>query len=155
MKRTPITSTPSRLPLLGLVMILGPPVEKLVRSGPGEMGRRRAAGLAVLALVLLVLLGFAARPVARAWTEHPRLMRYLEAHAPRTPEAPLYRGMVAIQAGDYAGAAEQIERSVSLFPRNPGALLNLGLIRAQQGNSSIAARILGDASVVARGDRRQ
>jgi hypothetical protein len=57
--------------------------------------------------------------------------------------------MLAIQVGSYEKAAQQIERSISLFPRNPGALLNLGLIRAQQGNSSIAARVLGDASVVA------
>jgi tetratricopeptide (TPR) repeat protein len=137
------------LPLLGLLMILGPPIEKLLRRGAGAIAHRRAMGVGVLSLVVLILLGVAARPVARAWTEHYKLMAYLKAHAPRTPEEPLYRGMVAIKAGDYAGAGEQIERSISLFPRNPGALLNLGLIRAQQGNSSIAARVLGDAAVVA------
>jgi Flp pilus assembly protein TadD len=75
------------------------------------------------------------------------LIARLARAAPLSPEVPLYRGASAMGRGDLKQAATDFETSLGLFPRNPRVLLNLGLIRAEQQQYSVAARVLHDAAI--------
>jgi tetratricopeptide (TPR) repeat protein len=102
---------------------------------------------------LLALGGFAlgasrARDTHRAWSSQATLMERLVEAAPNSPEIPAYRGSLAMAHGDLDQAAGYFETSIELFPRNPRVLLNLGLIRAQQQQYSLATRILHDTAIL-------
>jgi tetratricopeptide (TPR) repeat protein len=75
-------------------------------------------------------------------------MERLAEAAPNSPEIPAYRGSLAMARGDLDQAARYFEASIGLFPRNPRVLLNLGLIRAQQQQYSLAMRILHDTAII-------
>jgi tetratricopeptide (TPR) repeat protein len=123
-------------------------------SGAQAWGRG-AKGLApktlAIAILLLAVIGVAAaatRATAGNWKSQRDLMAYLERQAPRSPEVPLYKGLLALQQGDMDRGAAFMEKSLDRFPRNPRALLNLALLRIQLGDAGMGGRILHDASVV-------
>jgi tetratricopeptide (TPR) repeat protein len=136
--------------LPGFLIILGAPLEWLSRLLAG--GRRWPGRQGLVVVVLLAVLAacwMQATAVARSYRTQSRLMANLGAQAPDSPEAALFEGLSAAGQGDYDRAAEAIEESVSLFPRNPRALMNLGLVWAHQGRTSLAMRALSDAAFVA------
>ncbi|MBP6874663.1 MAG: hypothetical protein KBD56_01180 [Candidatus Eisenbacteria bacterium] len=142
-------------PLAGLSLfvadLLASAHERVRRGTRSEAVKRMAgAGLVFAPLAILVLLGWGARSYTARWAdEHLFFARLSEAE----PDSPLPSYMLAgasMAAGDFERAAAYYEESIGLFPRNPGALLNLGMIRAQQTQHSLAGRILHDAAVVAR-----
>jgi tetratricopeptide (TPR) repeat protein len=141
------------LPVLGLGMLLGGLVQPGLmppRTDRRAPGLRRAVPAAAAIVAALIGLGLVAgqRSVGRAWSSQETLMARLDAAAPRSPEVPLQRAGLAISRGDLTGAAGHLEESLGRFPRNPRVLLNLGLIRAQLQQYSVATRVLNDATVV-------
>ncbi len=139
-------------PLLGLLMTLGALGELLsTRWRAGRAERRPGLEIGLVALLALGALGLGVctRNAGTHWRSQETLLSYFAATRPLAPEVPLWRSNAAIQRRDLAGAAALLEESIGLFPRAPRALLTLGLIRAQQGNQSMAGRLLSDAAVVA------
>jgi len=137
-------------PLLGLLLALTAGGRALA-ARRNRAGRRRALTV-VLALLLALAaggLGLRTRALARQWGDQGSLLAAFASAAPRAPEVPLARATDAVAAGDLDRAARHLEEAIGLFPRAPRALLTLGLIRAQQGNQSLAARVLSDAALVA------
>lgn len=101
--------------------------------------------------LLVILLGASyahTRAVSVHWDSQRNLMSYLDKKAPRSPEVPLYEGLMALQRGDTERGAALMEVSLDRFPRNPRALLNLALLRLQLGDAGMGGRILSDAAVV-------
>jgi tetratricopeptide (TPR) repeat protein len=141
------------LPLLGLMLLLADLVEELlhawrmrIRSGIGRAVVPVAAAL--VAAAALTLCATRTRAAHAAWSSEGMLMEHLAVAAPLSPEVPAYRGSLAMARGDLDQAAGYFEESLGRFPRNPRVLLNLGLIRAQQQQYSLAMRIFHDATVV-------
>ncbi len=126
-------------------------------NAPGVMGPRAWANdvsparrwVVMAVLVLLMGASYArARAVNAHWRSQNDLMSHLERIAPRSPEVPLYEGLMALQRRDVERGAALMELSVDRFPRNPRALLNLALLRLQLGDTGMGGRILSDAAVV-------
>ena len=138
------------LPFLGLFLAITALLSRLFSRGAGTKTVVRAL---LIPGVSVLLLGIVAANrsvgIARAWATQDSLMTYLQEKAPASPEVPLYRGARALQRRDFEHAASQFEESLGFFPRNPRALLNLALLRAQQGQRGIATRLFADAAVVA------
>jgi Tfp pilus assembly protein PilF len=145
------------LPLLGLVMMIAALADPFLaeRTAKGETTplpsatRRRRAVVVGLALIVVIVSVVRTRAELPTWQSQDVLMSHLEKQAPQSPEVALYRGLLAIRGGDLEHATAQMERSVSLFPRNPRTLLNLGMLYRNQGRSSVAGRVLSDAVTVA------
>jgi tetratricopeptide (TPR) repeat protein len=141
------------LPLLGFLILLGGLYEALARAlraragiGIARFGVPLAAGL--VALGALALGAARTRDTHRSWSSQAALMERLAEAAPNSPETPAYRGSLAMARGELDQAARHFETSIGLFPRNPRVLLNLGLIRAQQQQYSLAMRILHDTAII-------
>jgi tetratricopeptide (TPR) repeat protein len=141
------------LPLLGLLMLVGGLYEALARAlraragaGIARFGVPLVAGL--LALGALALGATRTRDTHRSWISQAAVMERLAEAAPNSPEIPAYRGSLAMARGDLDQAARYFETSIGFFPRNPRVLLNLGLIRAQQQQYSLAMRILHDTAIL-------
>jgi tetratricopeptide (TPR) repeat protein len=145
------------LPLLGVMAMLGAAADRFfTRPAAGAEADARhpsvrrlrvlVVGLAVALLLVSLVRTRAALP---PWQSQEALMEHLEQRAPESPEVSLYRGLMAIRSGDLEHATTQMERSVSLFARNPRVLLNLGMLYRNQGRSSAAGRALSDAVAVA------
>ncbi len=145
------------LPLAGVALILGALAERLEARGrrPRDAGSTASATpratmlLAILALAIVAVSAARTRALLPHWRSQETLMAYLEQHAPQSPEVSFYKGLQSIRQGQFEAATAQIERSVSLFPRNPRTLLNLGMLYRNQGRTSMAGRALSDAVVVA------
>lgn len=138
------------LPLLGLLIVIAGSLERLAQAARGRRSALLpASALGVLLLVFLWVCAGKTRESAHAWSSQASLMNLLAQAAPLSPEVPLYYGQLAIRKGDLDHAAARMEESIGLFPRNPRALLNLGLLRAEQGRLSVAVRALSDAAFVA------
>jgi len=145
------------LPLLGVLMALAALADPFLGVRPvgpetGEAKARiRRQSLWVMGLVLVLAAVAILRTKAELppWQSQEALMRNLEQKAPQSPEVALYSGLMAIRGGDLEHATAQMERSVSLFARNPRVLLNLGMLYRNQGRNSVAARALSDAVTVA------
>lgn len=141
------------LPLLGLLILVGGCHETLARALRSRT-RASVARFGPPLLAALVALGLGAlaaagtREAHRAWADQTALMERLAQAAPHSPEIPTYRGSLAMARGELEQAAGHFEASIGIFPRNPRVLLNLGLIRAQQQQYSLAMRILHDAVVL-------
>ncbi len=145
------------LPLLGVIMGLAALADPVL-AGRSAAPAAAAAGIRIdrLSMVIMGLaIALAAASILRTraqlphWNSQEALMRHLEQGAPHSPEVALYGGLMAIRRGDLEHATAQMERSVSLFARNPRVLLNLGMLYRNQGRSSVAARALSDAVTVA------
>ncbi len=143
------------LPLLGLLIIVTD-VGELLRARFEMLPKRRAprwvavAAIALLLTLCASLCGLSARVTGRSWSSQDALIKALGRAAPLSVEVPLYYASSALSGGDYEHAAQYLEEAIGLFPRNPRALLNLGLIRAQKGQVSLAGRIFHDAVAVSR-----
>lgn len=136
-------------PLLGLLLMLLHAGRALSAPSPARPRRVPAIALLLLLAALAIGLGLRTRAVARPWESQTSLLAAFAERAPLAPEVPLARSREAIVRGDLAGAATHLEEAIGRFPRAPRTLLTLGLIRAQQGNQSLAARLFSDASIVA------
>ncbi|MBD3235088.1 MAG: hypothetical protein GF330_00090 [Candidatus Eisenbacteria bacterium] len=156
------SARPLFLPLLGLLMILIDLARHLL--GPGVAARPTLRwGFAALGLLLLMGLFLGTRQTAAAWRSGETVIARLDERAPLSPEVPLQRAAAALRDGqrlrargaqeaanvEFELAASLYEEAIGLFPRMPRALLNLGLLRAQQQQASMAGRALSDAAVVA------
>ena len=97
-----------------------------------------------------MLLGWSTRVYIARWADGNLFFARLSEAEPDSPLPSYMLAGASMAAGDLERAAGYYEESIGLFPRNPGALLNLGMIRAQQTQLSLAGRILHDAAVVAR-----
>ncbi|MCK4414229.1 MAG: hypothetical protein KAY32_11840 [Candidatus Eisenbacteria sp.] len=142
------------LPLLGLLLMLGGLVERLAcrlwaRARAVWVQGCLVGGLGVVILALAWSLGHEARAYTLQWTDPANYLSRLRAAAPDSPVPGFILGSLAISQGQNERAAEFYEETIGFFPRNPVALLNLGLIRAQQRQYGVAGRILHDAIIVA------
>ncbi|MCK4305228.1 MAG: hypothetical protein KAY24_13410 [Candidatus Eisenbacteria sp.] len=136
--------------LPGLLMAAAVPVDFLTRGATAQGARiLRATFVGFILLALLWSCSTKTRALARVWDNQDSLMNYLGAAAPLSPEAALYKGLMSVGRGDLDHGAAKLAESVGLFPRNARALLNLGLIWAQQGKCSPAMRAVRDAATVA------
>jgi hypothetical protein len=150
------------LPLFGLLVV----VVSLVRAAAGRIPSawqpKSVWVFGALSLFLLIGCMAKTRSLGRTWSTQNGLIGRLAEKAPLSPEVPLYRAAISLQmarasraAGDPASGAPHLERAagfyeeaIGLFPRIPRVLLNLGLIRAEQGQTSLAGRSLSDAALV-------
>jgi len=141
----------SLMPMIGLLMIVyGLTGHRVATDAQTEPSLRASAVLTLVMLLLAVGCIGKTRQVAHALSSQETFISFISDKAPRSPEPYLFNAAKALQRADFEYAATQLEESLGRFPRNPRALLNLGLIRAQQEKRSAAMRIFGDAAVVAR-----
>ena len=143
------------LPLLGLVLLAVDAAAWGAQRAWQAVRKQWAQGIliAVFGLVPLLLvawLGLRTQAYCRRWTDAQTYFDELSRAAPASPEPSFHLAAAAMERHAFDRAAGYYEESIGLFPRNPFALLNLGLIRAQQNQHSLAGRILHDAVVVAR-----
>lgn len=150
------------LPLFGLLLMLVT-LLRFLATRYLTANRRIGWGLGGLAVLLLLGLFVATRQVGATWRTGDAVVERLIERAPLSPEIPLQRAAAALRSGQrlrargdhraadiqLEAAATYYEEAISLYPRMPRALLNLGLIRAEQRQASFAGRALSDAAVVA------
>jgi tetratricopeptide (TPR) repeat protein len=138
------------LPLLGLLIFLVEGGRAVVARMANPAARRISGSVLVCVLAIVAVgLGLRTHALGKHWTSQERLLDSFAAVAPLSPEVPYQRGIAAVAQRNLVAAASSLEESIALFPRAPRALLTLGLIRAQQGNQSLAGRALSDAAIVA------
>lgn len=131
--------------LPGLLIVLMTGIDALCR-GTGRFWKTSAAMVVVGALV--VLAAGQTRAATKHWSSQQAVITHLERGAPRSPEVPLYKGIIAMQRGDFERAAALMEVSLDRFPRHPRALLNLAILRLQLGERGVGGRVLSDAAFV-------
>ena len=131
--------------LPGLLIAVMAGIDALCR-GAGQFWKTSAA--TVLVVVLIVLAAGQTKAATKHWGAQQAVMAHLERGAPRSPEVPLYKGLLAMQRGDFERAAALMEVSLDRFPRHPRALLNLAILRLQLGEMGVGGRVLSDAAFV-------
>ncbi len=138
------------MPQLGLLMIIFGSIRKYF-TPLSLASLLRLSSLIITAHVIFLTAGCVNqnRQLSAVFSTQESLIAFIGERNPESPEVPLFNAAKALGQRDFETAATLLEESLGLFPRNPRALLNLGLIRAQQTKRSIATRILGDAAVVA------
>jgi len=143
------------LPLAGLVLALLEGISRATRTLKEAAHSETAHGVRIgLTIALPVLfsawLAWRAQSYSREWADAAQYLTRLAQAAPESPLPSFYLAGAVMAHGDLERAAGLYEETIGYFPRNPTALLHLGLIRAQQERHSLAGRILHDAAVVAR-----
>jgi len=113
--------------------------EVLLRGGV----KRRAAGMAMASVVLML---YGARTVARNrdWHDSLRLWAATARAVPGSYKAQQGLGKGYLEAGDYAQAAQALERAVALY-REPRALEMLGDAYMKVGKRALARGVYGEA----------